>query len=527
MHIDDFERFFDNHILERGRTYYLEGRVHDFKSDYNVIEAFVEGDLSYHVVIRHKSSQMTQLLCDCPYAKEGHRCKHEAALLYAYREIHRQQAYEEKQKNIKQILHHQSREAVEGFLEDFLLQDQRFYEAFCERFVHQPSREEVRQVRLTLNRLLERYRDLPKARRHDLAEDLYHFLRKDLNPLIHGHYQDEAFSLMCMIFDDMQNDPLPDHKYRRLVEDELIHSLKAIIEEADGLLEKRIFDYLQVHRQGWLGDDLEAVLFAYFPDFQKQKLTYLNEQIESSMNDQSRIEKANTLADYALTLDLDENEIQAFCERFFSLPVVEAYYYSYCLDHHQENRLRHLLEKYLEDTRTNRDACHYALLLKDLYQGNDQTRYDELLWQILTVYDPCRTDIYHEYKKLHQNDWEDRLNLLLHALDGQRGIDVIYYEEGMYDELADYVCHHYSSSLVESYGHILKDYPDIMLRLYEDRIEALSQDVSDRATYRQISYLLRQMKKFAGGSEQMERLLHRLKNTYRNRPAMMDELNKV
>jgi len=45
--------------------------------------------------------------------------------------------------------------------------------------------------------------------------------------------------------------------------------------------------------------------------------------------------------------------------------------------------------------------------------------------------------------------------------------------------------------------------------------------------YREIAGLLKRMKKYKGGNESVQTLIEEFRIEYRNRPAMMQELNKV
>lgn len=77
--------YFSNRILERGRTYFLKNRVFSIQQlDANTYSAIVLGNEPYHVSLRlNKKGNIVEAHCDCPYARDGNHCKHEAALYYA------------------------------------------------------------------------------------------------------------------------------------------------------------------------------------------------------------------------------------------------------------------------------------------------------------------------------------------------------------------------------------------------------------------------------------------------------------
>lgn len=75
-------------ILERGYDYYAEGRTYGSevpgrkRAGQNTYRYSVFGHTMYHVQIVVGRDSIESLNCDCPYAQEGHYCKHMAAALY-------------------------------------------------------------------------------------------------------------------------------------------------------------------------------------------------------------------------------------------------------------------------------------------------------------------------------------------------------------------------------------------------------------------------------------------------------------
>ena len=73
---------FSARVLERGRTYYHEGHVHNIIRNKNEYLADMQGQENYHVKITMNQDGPSIMYCDCPYAKEGNTCKHMAATLF-------------------------------------------------------------------------------------------------------------------------------------------------------------------------------------------------------------------------------------------------------------------------------------------------------------------------------------------------------------------------------------------------------------------------------------------------------------
>ena len=73
---------FEPHILARGRDYFTKEKVKGFTESEDSCMARVLGTHVYNVQIRYISTGYPEMSCDCPYARDGGRCKHEAAVLF-------------------------------------------------------------------------------------------------------------------------------------------------------------------------------------------------------------------------------------------------------------------------------------------------------------------------------------------------------------------------------------------------------------------------------------------------------------
>ncbi|MDE7363327.1 MAG: SWIM zinc finger family protein [Ruminococcus sp.] len=88
MNLKNFEEYFDRAILQRGKNYYKNGAVLSIeKISENEYTAEVDGSELYDVTVEMDDhGNIYDVSCDCPYDM-GAYCKHEAAVLYALREI--------------------------------------------------------------------------------------------------------------------------------------------------------------------------------------------------------------------------------------------------------------------------------------------------------------------------------------------------------------------------------------------------------------------------------------------------------
>lgn len=77
--------YFPKRILDRGESYFKRNKVFSIqKKGEHHYSAIVLGTEAYHVSLAlNEKGNIVQAFCDCPYAKDGNRCKHEAALYFA------------------------------------------------------------------------------------------------------------------------------------------------------------------------------------------------------------------------------------------------------------------------------------------------------------------------------------------------------------------------------------------------------------------------------------------------------------
>lgn len=93
MNLNNFERYIDKTIVDRGRTYYREGRVNSLtEGDDNRYTVAVTGSDRYTVSVElDESGTIQDITCDCPYTGGPH-CKHMAAVLFALSQGNRRQS---------------------------------------------------------------------------------------------------------------------------------------------------------------------------------------------------------------------------------------------------------------------------------------------------------------------------------------------------------------------------------------------------------------------------------------------------
>ena len=114
-----WNNLFSRTILERGRQYYQSGRVKDLKKKRNQYKASVMGSRSYRVSVTVKNSHVSGMHCTCPYAQDGARCKHMAAVLYEIEQMEEENLLEEQLQMALQTETGQADEEADSFPQNY------------------------------------------------------------------------------------------------------------------------------------------------------------------------------------------------------------------------------------------------------------------------------------------------------------------------------------------------------------------------------------------------------------------------
>lgn len=80
----DWTKYFDEAVLHRGFGYFCADTVGPLTVADGVLSADVRGTDFYHVRLPLDPDKANEFTCTCAYAKSGHRCKHMAAVFYAW-----------------------------------------------------------------------------------------------------------------------------------------------------------------------------------------------------------------------------------------------------------------------------------------------------------------------------------------------------------------------------------------------------------------------------------------------------------
>lgn len=158
-----------------------------------------------------------------------------------------------------------------------------------------------------------------------------------------------------------------------------------------------------------------------------------------------------------------------------------------------------------------------------------EKNHQEILFELVCKNGSNRMDLYEEYKQLFRSEeWVVKRESLLEKVSAWAGKDELLLNEGMEEELLQLALDTPGLEMIQKYEEIFYQIDsDKVLTKYEEEVLERAEPTTNRKTYRMIAQMIRQMKNIPNSNIAVEKLLGYLKETYRNRPAMIDELSQL
>lgn len=563
----NWKKLFATHILERGYDYYLGNAVENINISEDIIRANVIGSEDYEVEISVDNGKITDMYCSCPYALDGKNCKHMAAVLYKwsgnvkeveftkeanidlFQPVHTVNAYKKKVAAIEELVSGATEEEVRSFMVAVLAGNEKLLLRFHNTINKQVKREDIdnyiRQVDIIADRYLGKNRFISYYEANGFISELEEIIDEDVRQMIDNNNYLSAFEVMNYVFvlisnidmDDSDGDigMLADSIYRLWLE--LL--VKVSTEE-----KKTMFEWFTTHLDGsvmdYLGGYIEQIFISEFDEkeYEQAKLSLIENIIARSECKDSDWERDYTVGKWAIRyLELmkkkkvSDEKIKEICKKYWKNSTVRRYYIDICMRNKEYGHVIQVLDECMLLDKQHRGlVSEYSEKKKEIYllQGN-RNAYIEQLWQLVLEHKVGDMDLYRELKKQYTVDeWIIKREEVFKKLSAYVHIGRLYKEEKLYDRLLAYVLKSSGIYDLQEYENVLKkEYPEQILRKYEDEINKMAIHTSNRKHYMYLISLLRKMQQIKGGSELVKQIAGEWQVKYKNRPAMMDELRKL
>jgi len=508
--------------------------------------AEVEGSSNYTVVVKlSKKGDIEETYCNCPY-DGGEYCKHQAAVFYALRDLPPQEKTQKKQKNIaekskkqdlKTILLAQTPETLAAILMEYAENDKRLKSDLLLRFsdagnVEARARDLIKaSVKKATHKGFVEYGSTSQAiegaeKVMNMAEGmigadspvscakLFIIVLEEMMDLL-GYCDDSNGEVGGVIEGAKQG--LAD----------IVTGLSADFSGKHEIFELILNHALSPLYNGWHSWRLE-IMAACVPLCGDPVLRgRLETQLEDRQYDRYDKMCAQRIMLNIITGFDGEEKADAYLERNldnndFRKTLIEKAI--------SKGQLDRALELCLDGESS--DAAWPGLVRRwqELRFSVHERKGDVLPQKILAsrfVLDG-HFEYYPKLKALYaEADWPDARDKLLADFGGRNNSGVyvkILVAEGLKPGIMEY-CRKFPLSLTDLYKHLVPDYKDEIQVLFTELIRSSVARASDRARYHDVCGIIKHFRKACGKTPASE-IISELMETYKKRPAFVDELKK-
>lgn len=559
MKLLNFEEYIDDVILKRGKDYFEDGRIEkieEMDKHFYIIEIAGSDDYTVEIYI-NDSNKIIDIDCDCPY-DWGDYCKHQAAALYALRQmknLERDQPKPKKELNgkkkvdLKTLLSTLQQEE----LIQIILDASREYPEIEKRllFTYATPEDEISSSKKLIKEYINRYKKNGFVEYDDVYYALHGMditLEKAEEKIAKG--DPETAVLLCLAILPIAIDMLEycddSDGFAGAVIDKSLDTIHEAISTRkdqmndnlkDRLFSRLIKEALHQRYEGWT--DWQMKLYTSvicLCDTQERRREFekqLNMLAESSSDDSWSSKYVNENVKLLLLEIVErfdgEKEAFQFIRENINLSPFRTKAIEYFLEKGDYTEVVKLCEEgKVVDHAYRGIVSQWKEYQLRAYEGlNDiQARRKlmlEFLYENKYEYYPILKEIY------PPNEWELVFQEILETFEKYPFLPSAYLEilkeENLAEKLLDY-CQKHLSSIIELYPYLIKKYKDEANKLFVQYIELEAERSRDRKQYQKVCSIIKQYKKVSSSLD-AQMLINRLKQTYVRRPAFIDELSKI
>ena len=542
----NWRTFFNKKIMTRGQDCFNRGLVDDLEYDDTHISAVVCGSEDYDVSIRLDDGEVTDMDCTCPYAEDGNDCKHMAAVLLAYESETKTAAIHKAYKLTSAEL---VQAADEDTLREFVLgiiKNDRHLRARLELAVNKSSGSaDISVFKKNIERMIRsfggrygyiEYRDADRFVRQMLS-----VIDTDISGLVSQGNIAEAFELSIFFLNEISDVDIDDSDGGL---SELMSAVWVCWEDmlslADDMQKNKMFVWFyekaRSRSKDFFDECSEDFFFKHFDDdeFLNKKLEMIDDELKSSPDSDDHFE---SYAERSLVmrriylmeeLHMKGSEIMTFCKIHENIPHVRKYMTDYYISHNMEDEAITLLTRSIElDSKYIGLVNEYRNKLKDIYKRRGDTEAYKLQLTEL-VQSRCDIDDYRELKAQYsEEEWHSVREMIISEVNYYKRAE-IYAEEGLYDRLMDYAEKSFDLSPLRQYEKLLVKFsPERVLKVYEAHLRKAACHASGRSYYADWANTIKHMQSIKGGKAIAEKIAADWREQYKNRPAMMQEMDRA
>ena len=536
----EWKSWFEKRILDRGKEYSRSGLVEELEISDNEIKALVIGNDEYEVSISVRNGEIDDMDCTCPYADEGFYCKHEAAALYAYEALPKDSSTPKARSlSAEELVNNADEKAVREFLINALKKDKKLLDSFKLAVSSSSDEISISSYKKRIDSIISKYTDrhgyIDYYAAGDFIDAALDFVYDELYKLTEKGYIKEAFELSTYLFKEVSDVDIDDSDgglstFGSELRD-LWHDLS---DKADENTAKEMYEWFTSHLNGWVIDYmenyLEETIYECFEseDILNKKLALTDSRIKGANSDWEKKKWILHRIVVMRQIGVPENEFVSYCRKFYDDADIRRELVNYYIDTGKIEDAIDVLDDSLKNYNNNQfDTRENHAQIKDLYKklGNKE-EYLKHLWVLVTEH--CCLDYFRELKAQYSSDEWQEVRTKIFQANSSYILMQLYYEEKLYDRLMTELEKEGITFYIKEYEDVLiKLYPKRILKLYAEDLNRKARQASKRSTYAYWAANLRNMLTIEGGYEVVSKILADWRVRYKNRPAMMQELDSV
>lgn len=550
MHISNFEDYIDDMIVQRGYTYFQQGKIGTIQNTaQSAYRMTVFGSKRYQVIVDLDSDDfITHTTCNCPYV-HGMHCKHQVAAFYAVRACKTNKDSYISPHDVRQVLLQKSNEELVTIICDMVNQYPEMETKLL--FQHAPAHDDVNNCSQIINEYIHAVQDRGFIEYENVSyavQGAELVLEKVDQTATDGDTVKAVH--MCIIVLSMMIDMLQgcddsDGIVGGIIDESIAsidHIVSTYIDTMSESTQQQIFQIL-----------LQEASHERHADWNEWEFALLNICIYFCTNSEWRRQLDDTL-EQMISSNSKEGWSGTYrtsqCKKI-QLQLIQLYDGSSKEEAFIQTNLQYseFREKAIQHAF---HRCEYEKVIKLCLDGEQQDK------NALGLLKQWKTYRYEAYENLGDIENQRKLGLAFVLEDNftyYEKLKVLYdssswlevrehilstfesttYRSHMYEsililerlpnKLLAY-CQKHPATILHLYESLLPDYPSETHQIFITHMQDLSQVARDRKMYKNICQIIQTYQR-VGDEKLVQEFIEKLKQTYLKRPAFLDELGKI
>lgn len=557
--MSDWKDLFQEHILDRGESYYFDGAVLELHKTEHGYHAVVEGTEDYEVDIEMEGGRVCEMYCSCPYAEDGNNCKHMAAVLFEIEEqngediLTEETCPDDQEQELEEIIERIPEEELRFFVKGIAAQNSEIRNTLMTRYAVKIDEKQMDLLKQGVGQLVWEYGDrsgyIDYRNALDFCWALENYLEEKGNTLIERKCYGQAFELTNYVFKTIGNIDIDDSDGGTAqVANACYDKWKEILENCSEEEKNEMFSWFMSH----LSCDY---VVDYMEDYMEDFLTHEfqnREMLEKMLKDlDKKIEMQTSSTDCGSTwsarygyenniikrlefmerLDLPAEEIREYRRQHWRFSAVRELEIQENLDNgNLGEAIRILQESKILDKEYPGLIARYSEQLISIYETQtDKEAYKkELLYY---VFECPQNNLVHIYKLKEvctDKEWEDYREQILKRPKNYNILYPFMEKEGMYERMIECIKKETFIYNLDRYEKVLKDkFPEQVRDIYISYLHHEAERAGNRKRYRELIKYLKKIRRYPGGKEKASEIAENWRAVYYRRTAMMDEMRKA